>query len=293
MANPVYANGKVVDDDPDTDAGTASTLLPTTESLRHQYIRDEVPDVVGGDRRRAAPHFRRGGRTTRSPATDLPHTGTANRPPGPPCCTDDEGTLISAYVLGWTTRERKARRARPNRQPGEYVHKHLYRMVQECRAGGVADVVALYRPVVEACGELGLDAERVWAKVVDRWDTVRVTDRSADALSRAMWAAGERPVYLPEGIRRRFPDSLAPLRVLASVAYHLQALAPGQWVPFGSERLAGHLGRHRQTVDSWVKALESAGVLAVLRDQDGMTVWDDKAKQARMVKYTGMPPDDL
>jgi len=186
-------------------------------------------------------------------------------------------------------REQKARRARPGAAAGEYVHKHLYRMVRACRAGGVPDVVAMYGPVREAARGLRLDPEGVWAQVVVRWDRVETADPAADAMGRALRRAAERPAYLPESVRRRFPDSAGQMAVMAGAACHLQTAAPGRWVPFGSARLAEYLGRNRDTIDAWIQVLEAAGVLAVLRDEDGRTVYDRVAKNARLVRYTGMP----
>jgi hypothetical protein len=74
---------------------------------------------------------------------------------------------------------------------------------------------------------------------------------------------------------------------LLCLAHHLRQMGKYEWNPFGSERIAKWLGVHFRTIDRDVAALENAGLIRVLRDEAGATIWSWRGKDSRMVRYAG------
>lgn len=99
--------------------------------------------------------------------------------------------------------------------------------------------------------------EDLWFRVVAAWEKVRV---AGGALGTAVHQADYEPVVL----RSELADGKPLLRMMASIAYHLQVLMKDKPIFLPQKALAKLLGKHHTTVGAVTRELCRCGLLQVV-----------------------------
>ena len=273
MANPVYANGKVVDDgDPADDPDDAHafwqgrTVVSVNQTEADGSRQNQDLLRISGERvgRFVVPAPGGGPRHATGAATVNPDSVLI--PSGSVLINTPDGLSVGRAV------DELVRELAPLRLP---AWQSLFRLARRLKTFPEFDPMTDLEPVRRFCRGVGIDPEAGVVEFPDRWDLVRLPE-------------GSDPFDACVELARKCPTPVAGVppgthwATAASIAFQLHLHNLNQPFPFALTRLAPALGTDHMTASRVFKRLVTLGVIEVTK-----ATWSYSKHESREVRFIG------